>query len=98
VLFVSGNKLTIIKEYLPILSSGLTLLIVGAIDDKTDISAKYRLIIQLLLSFFIAFSGIRIISLYGLFGIYEINTWMQYALTILVITGVVNAFNLIDGV
>jgi UDP-GlcNAc:undecaprenyl-phosphate GlcNAc-1-phosphate transferase len=98
VLFVSGNKLTIIKEYLPILSSGLTLLIVGAIDDKTDISAKYKLIIQLLLSFFIAFSGIRIISLYGLFGIYEINTWMQYALTILVITGVVNAFNLIDGV
>jgi UDP-GlcNAc:undecaprenyl-phosphate GlcNAc-1-phosphate transferase len=48
VLFVSGNKLTIIKEYLPILSSGLTLLIVGAIDDKTDISAKYKLIIQLL--------------------------------------------------
>ena len=56
VLFVSGNKLTIIKEYLPILSSGLTLLIVGAIDDKTDISAKYKLIIQLLLSFFIIMS------------------------------------------
>lgn len=98
VLVVSGNKLAIIKEYLPILSSGLTLLIVGVIDDKTDISAKYKLVIQLLLSFFIAFSGTRITSLYGLLGIYEIATWMQYALTILVIAGVVNAFNLMDGV
>ncbi len=98
VLIVSGNKLIIIKEYLPILTSGITLLVVGVIDDKTDISAKYKLIVQLILSFIIAFSGTRITSLFGLLGIYEISTWMQYALTILVITGVVNAFNLMDGV
>ena len=98
VLIVSGNKLIIIKEYLPILTSGLTLLVVGVIDDKTDISAKYKLIVQLILSFIIAFSGTRITSLFGLLGIYEISTLMQYALTILVITGVVNAFNLMDGV
>lgn len=98
VLIISGNKLVIIKEYFPILSSGLTLLVVGVIDDKTDLNAKYKLMIQLILSFIIAFSGTRISSLYGLLGIYEIATWMQYALTILVITGVVNAFNLMDGV
>lgn len=98
VLIISGNKLVIIKEYFPILSSGLTLLVVGVIDDKTDLNAKYKLMIQLILSFIIAFSGTRISSLYGLLGIYEIAIWMQYALTILVITGVVNAFNLMDGV
>ncbi|OYU85537.1 MAG: hypothetical protein CFE24_01145 [Flavobacterium sp. BFFFF2] len=98
VLIGSGNEMTILKQYLPILLSGLALLIVGVIDDKTDVSAKYKLVIQLLLSFIIAYSGTRITSLYGLLGIYEIATWMQYALTVLVITGVVNAFNLMDGV
>lgn len=95
---ISGNRLAILMEYLPILASGLTLLIVGVIDDKADLNAKYKFAIQLLLSFIIALSGTRITSLYGLLGIYEIALWMQYALTILVIAGVVNAFNLMDGV
>ena len=98
VLLISGNILLISKEYLPIFSSGITLLIIGVIDDKNDLSAKYKLIIQLILAFIVAFSGTRITSLYGFLGIHEIATWMQYGLTILVITGVVNAFNLMDGV
>lgn len=98
VLIISGNKLLLTKEYLPVFSSGITLLMIGIIDDKTDLNAKYKLIIQLILSFIIALSGTRITSLYGLFGVYEIATWIQYMLTILVITGVVNAFNLMDGV
>jgi len=97
-LLISGDRLPFLMEYLPIITSGLVLLIVGVIDDKNDVSAKYKLAIQLLLSLLIAFSGIRISSLYGLFGIYEIAVWAQYVLTIIVITGVVNAFNLMDGV
>lgn len=98
VLIVSGNQLSLLKEYLPILSSGFVLLIVGVIDDKTDLSAKYKLVIQLLLAFIIALSGTRITTFYGFLGVYEIATWSQYLLTIIVITGVVNAFNLMDGV
>lgn len=98
VLIVSGNQLSFLKEYLPILSSGFVLLIVGVIDDKTDLSAKYKLVIQLLLAFIIALSGPRITTFYGFLGVYEIATWAQYLLTIIVITGVVNAFNLMDGV
>lgn len=98
VLIVSGNQLSLLKEYLPILSSGFVLLIVGVIDDKTDLSAKYKLVIQLLLAFIIALSGTRITTFYGFLGVYEIATWAQYLLTIIVITGVVNAFNLMDGV
>ncbi|QBN17530.1 glycosyltransferase family 4 protein [Flavobacterium nackdongense] len=97
-LLISGDRLSFLIEYLPIITSGLVLLIVGVIDDKHDVSAKYKLAIQLLLSLIIASSGIRISSLFGLFGIYEIAIWAQYVLTILVITGVVNAFNLMDGV
>lgn len=85
-------------NYITILSTSIILLIVGVIDDKTDLKAKYKLLIQLLLAFFVALSGNRITSFYGLFGLGEINIWLQYILTIIVVTGVVNAFNLMDGV
>lgn len=98
VLLISGNYAPLLNKFMPILIAGLTLLIVGVIDDKKDLNAKYKLVIQLLLSFTIAFSGTRITSLYGLFGCHEIDIWLQYLLTVIVITGVVNAFNLMDGV
>lgn len=85
-------------NYFVIFGAAYILLLVGIVDDKNDVSAKYKLAIQLLLSFFIAFNGIRITSFYGLFGIETIDLWAQYLLTIVVITGVVNAFNLMDGV
>jgi len=97
-IFVSGYRFSFLKEYLPILASAMVLLFVGVIDDKKDISAKYKLIIQFLLALIIAFSGTRITSLYGIFGVYQIVIWQQYLVTILIITGVVNAFNLMDGV
>ncbi|MRX41662.1 hypothetical protein GJU43_20455 [Flavobacterium sp. LC2016-23] len=97
-IFVSRYSLSFLKEYLTIIGSAMVLLIVGVIDDKKDISAKYKLIIQFLLALLVAFSGTRITSLFGVFGIYEIVIWQQYLVTILIITGVVNAFNLMDGV
>ncbi|CAN1527709.1 Rfe UDP-N-acetylmuramyl pentapeptide phosphotransferase/UDP-N- acetylglucosamine-1-phosphate transferase [Flavobacteriaceae bacterium] len=97
VILISGS-ITLCKEYLSIFSASFTILIIGVIDDKNDIKAKYKLAIQLILSFIIAMSGVRIFSFYGLFGVYEIAVWLQYLITILIITGVVNAFNLIDGV
>jgi UDP-GlcNAc:undecaprenyl-phosphate GlcNAc-1-phosphate transferase len=98
VLLVSGQRMPMFLQFLPILASGAVLLLVGIIDDKTDLHAGYKLIVQLLLSWIIAFSGIRITSLYGVFGIGEITLVWQYVLSIIVITGVVNAFNLMDGV
>jgi UDP-GlcNAc:undecaprenyl-phosphate GlcNAc-1-phosphate transferase len=83
VILLTDNRLGFLMEYLPILTCGFVLLSVGVIDDKKDVSAKYKLAIQLLLSFSIAFSGTRISSLNGLFGIYEIVVWVQYLLTII---------------
>lgn len=73
------------------------LLIMGILDDKYDIRASLKLSIQLILSHFVFSHGIRIESLYGIFGINELPFYAQYVLTIIVITGVVNAFNLMDG-
>jgi len=86
------------KEILPIIITSYIMLLVGTLDDKTDLKASYKLIIQLCVSIIIASSGIRITSLYGLFGIFEINIYLQYFLTVLIITTAVNAFNLIDGI
>lgn len=74
------------------------LLFVGVLDDKNDIRASLKLAIQLLLAHFTFMQGIKITSMYGILGIYAIPEEMQYILTIIVITGVINAFNLMDGI
>ncbi|MEY3240110.1 MAG: hypothetical protein RIR11_1548 [Bacteroidota bacterium] len=79
-------------------NGSLLLLITGVIDDKIDVRATYKLAIQIALAWFVYASGIHIESLYGLFGIYAIPTYVQGLLTMLIIVGVVNAFNLTDGI
>jgi len=74
------------------------LILVGVIDDRFDIRASLKLAIQLILAHFVFMQGIKIESMYGLFGIYEMTPWLQYTFTIIIIAGVVNAFNLMDGV
>ncbi len=86
-----------LKE-MTIFASAFILMIVGVIDDRFDINAKYKLAIQLFCAFLIAASGVRITYLFGLFGIYDLPESIQYLLTIVVICGVVNAFNLMDGI
>ncbi len=78
--------------------AGIGLLIIGVIDDKYDLKPHYKLIAEFCISFFIAINGIRIISFYGLFGVFEIPLTIQYIITILAITVAVNAFNLMDGI
>jgi len=70
----------------------------GMMDDLRNMPARYKLAIQVAVASLVAFSGIRIPSFNGLFGIYELPLLLQYAITILAITGITNAFNLIDGI
>ncbi|MBO6515845.1 MAG: undecaprenyl/decaprenyl-phosphate alpha-N-acetylglucosaminyl 1-phosphate transferase [Bacteroidia bacterium] len=81
-----------------ILGTGILLVFVGILDDRVGLSATKRLAIQLFCSFHIASWGIRLTSLYGIFGIYELNTWASYLITVVLIAGVINAYNLIDGI
>ena len=63
-----------------------------------DLRARNKLVIQLALASLIAFSGVRITNLNGIFGVYELPVSAQYTLTVLAIAGITNAFNLIDGI
>ncbi|MFN0292442.1 glycosyltransferase family 4 protein [Pedobacter helvus] len=93
-----SDRFEIVEDYLMISTTSVILLIMGCIDDQKDIKASYKLALELLLAISIAASGTRIESLYGLLGVYHLGIAMQYFLTIIVITGVVNAINLFDGV
>lgn len=74
------------------------LLLMGVIDDRFDLRASIKLAIQLIIAHFVFEQGVRIESLYGIMGVYDLAPWIQYVLTMAVIAGVVNAFNLMDGI
>lgn len=74
------------------------LLAIGMMDDLKNLPARYKFALQVALALLIAFSGVRITSFNGLFGINELSVSAQYTFTVLAITGITNAFNLIDGI
>jgi UDP-GlcNAc:undecaprenyl-phosphate/decaprenyl-phosphate GlcNAc-1-phosphate transferase len=74
------------------------LLLMGVLDDRFDLNASLKLAIQLILAHFVYQQGIKIESLHGLLGIYTMTPAVQYLLTVVVVAGAVNAFNLMDGI
>ena len=83
----------------PVVFSSTGLLFLGGIwDDIKQISARLRFVIQIVLAIALASTGIRLTSLYGIAGIHELGIFWQYLITVLLIVGATNAFNLIDGV
>jgi len=79
-------------------TGSIVMLITGALDDRFNVKPTYRLILQFACASAVAGAGIRITSLYGIAGIYELPLIVQYLVTIVVIAGVVNAYNLMDGI
>ena len=76
----------------------LAMMLIGLFDDRLNLSVKLRLGVQILCAIAIAFDGERITSLHGLLGITQLPLVIQYFLTVFIVTGVTNAFNLIDGI
>ena len=74
------------------------LIATGVYDDIVSLRASLRLLIQIILAFWVASQGIRINSLYGFLGIHDLPIVFQYGLTVFVIVAITNAFNLIDGI
>jgi UDP-GlcNAc:undecaprenyl-phosphate/decaprenyl-phosphate GlcNAc-1-phosphate transferase len=70
----------------------------GIMDDLKNLSARYKLIIEIGLATIMAIAGTRITTFNGLFGIHELPLTAQYTFTVLAIVGITNAFNLIDGI
>ena len=86
------------NAYKYILTAYLILFFMGIKDDLIPMNAKKKFLIQIFVAGMIAFGGVRISSLHGLFGIQDIHLVASYCLTIFFIVGITNAYNLIDGV
>ncbi len=75
------------------------LFFIGLKDDLMDISAKEKFFVQVLAAFIlVALGNLRFTSFYGLFGIYEINYSISVIVSVLMAVGLINAYNLIDGI
>ena len=89
---------TMVTELL-FLIAGLTLLyIVGIADDLMGVRYRKKFLVQIISAAFFPLAGLYINNFYGLFGIYEISTFVGIPLTMLLAVFITNAINLIDGI
>ncbi|MDL2223003.1 undecaprenyl/decaprenyl-phosphate alpha-N-acetylglucosaminyl 1-phosphate transferase [Bacteroidales bacterium OttesenSCG-928-M11] len=82
-----------------IFSICILLFFVGVKDDLEPISPKFRLFVEFALAFFVIYiSDIRLVTLWGIFGIQILPLWASYILSATFIVACINAYNLIDGI
>jgi UDP-GlcNAc:undecaprenyl-phosphate/decaprenyl-phosphate GlcNAc-1-phosphate transferase len=71
---------------------------IGVRDDLVPLRAFVKLIGQIMAACLLIFLfDLRLRSLYGLFGVYDLPLAVSYAVTIFTIIAITNSFNLIDG-
>jgi len=97
-IIVSGQGLQAIAMWPVLFTSTAILFLIGIWDDLKNISAKLRFVLQICCAVALASTGVRLTSLYGIFGVHELNAFAQYAVSVLIMVGVTNSFNLIDGI
>src|ERR1700749_3913318 len=69
---------------------------IGVKDDLSGVNSRTKFYIQFVAAAILVLLGdIRLSSMYGVFGIYDLPYWPSVALSVLTIIMVVNAFNLI---
>ena len=86
------------KHYIMVTVASIIMFVVGLSDDLTSLSSRVRFIIQLIVALcFTYFGDIRIESLSGLFGIYDLPYFASIIFSTIVVIFIINSFNLTDG-
>ena len=81
-----------------LIASTIMIFFIGLKDDMVSVSAFKKFFVQILAASIIVFLGdVRIANFHGLFGINELPDGVSYFFTLIVVLGITNAFNLIDG-
>ncbi len=87
------------KTLLPVMLASMVMLYIGSIDDVLGLNAGVRALIEALAIVGLIYgSGMCIDSFHGLWGIQSFSWYWGVPLTIFVGVGLINAFNMIDGV
>lgn len=88
-----------IPEYNYLLLGMMILFFLGIKDDILELSAKKKLAGQIIAVLLLTIGGdLRLTSLQGVFGVYEINSFLSIAISAFIFIALINAINLIDGI
>ena len=82
----------------PIMIGATLIFGIGIIDDLFGISAKQKLLLQVLVATFTYHMGISITFVSSPLGGIFLLKWLSFPLSLLWIVGMINALNLIDGI
>lgn len=82
-----------------IIASSVILFLTGINDDLVSLSAGKKFLAQFIAAIItVCLADIRINSLHGILGIYQMPYWYSVSFTIVGVIFITNAFNLIDGI
>jgi UDP-GlcNAc:undecaprenyl-phosphate/decaprenyl-phosphate GlcNAc-1-phosphate transferase len=88
-----------LSDYKYIVATMLLMFFIGVKDDIIGTAPVKKLIAQLIAVFImVLMADIRITSLHGILGIFDIPHWASIFLSMFTYVVIINAFNLIDGV
>ncbi|MCI1207827.1 MAG: undecaprenyl/decaprenyl-phosphate alpha-N-acetylglucosaminyl 1-phosphate transferase [Treponema sp.] len=93
-IYTFTSEPSFIVHILPIVFSGLLIFIFGLLDDIFDLRARLKLLIQVIAAAILIFSGYQFKQICFI----KLAVPFQYILTFFWILGMINAFNLIDGI
>lgn len=75
------------------------LMCIGIWDDRKNLSPTLRFIMEIfIVTGLILVSGNMVDEFGGVFGIYKLNLWIAYPLSVIAGVGIINSINLIDGI
>lgn len=82
------------------LLASIILLCIGLLDDRFDLRPRMRAIIQISITCFVIYmTELSFVQLGNLFGLGNIDIgYFSWILTIIIMLGVISAFNMIDGI
>ncbi len=85
-----------ISNSIVVIGCGLGISLLGFLDDAKGVPAKYKFVFQIIIASVAWYFGFRISGLQLTFTSFDFGAF-SYPITILWIVGIINAFNLIDG-
>lgn len=72
--------------------------LVGIADDLIGVKYRAKFFAQILVGLMLAAAGVRVESLNGMFGVYDLPLIVSWPLTVFLVVFITNAINLIDGI
>ena len=86
-------------EFQFLMPAMIVLFFIGLQDDMVGIDARKKLVGQIIAALIvILFGDLRMTTLHGILGFYEINYATSLIISLVIFVGLINAFNLVDGI